>query len=79
MQFLIVVLLCISLMIGSIVLKSPPANSGDARDTEFDPWIRKIPWSRKWKPTPVLLSGKVHGLRSLVGYSPKGSQRVGHD
>ena len=21
----------------------------------FDPWPRKIPWSRKWQPTPVLL------------------------
>ena len=30
------------------------------------------PWSRKWQPTPVLLPGKFHGLRSLVGYSPWG-------
>ena len=27
-------------------------------------------WRRKWQPTPVFLSGKVHGRRSLVGYSP---------
>ena len=27
-------------------------------------------WRRKWQPTPVLLPGKSHGLRSLVGYSP---------
>ena len=26
----------------------------------------------KWQPTPVLLPGKSHGLRSLVGYSPWG-------
>ena len=38
----------------------------------FDPWVRKIPWRRKWQPTPVLLPGKFHGLRSLVGYSPWG-------
>jgi len=31
-----------------------------------------IPWRRKWQPTPVLLPGKFHGLRSLVGYSPWG-------
>ena len=31
-----------------------------------------IPWRRKWQPTPVLLPGKFHGLRSLVGYSPCG-------
>ena len=33
----------------------------------FDPWVRKIPWSRKWHPTSVLLPGKSHGRRSLVG------------
>ena len=27
----------------------------------FDPWVRKIPWRRKWEPTPVLLPGKFHG------------------
>ena len=34
--------------------------------------VRKIPWRRKWQPTPVLLPRKFHGLRSLVGYSPWG-------
>ena len=29
-----------------------------------------VMWRRKWQPTPVLLPGKFHGLRSLVGYSP---------
>ena len=29
-------------------------------------------WRRKWQPTPVLLPGKSHGLRSLVGCSPWG-------
>ena len=32
--------------------------------------VRKIPWSRKWQPTPVFLPGKSHGQRSLVGYNP---------
>ena len=41
-------------------------------ETGFDPWVRKIPWRKKWQPTPVLLSGKFHGWRSLVGYSPWG-------
>ena len=31
---------------------------------------REDPWRRKWQPTPVFLSGKSHGQRSLVGYSP---------
>ena len=38
----------------------------------FDPQVRKIPWRRKWESTPVLLPGKSHGQRSLVGYSPWG-------
>ena len=38
----------------------------------FGPWVRKIPWRRKWQPTPVFLPGKSHGQRSLVGYSPWG-------
>ena len=27
-------------------------------------------WRRQWHPTPVLLPGKFHGWRSLLGYSP---------
>ena len=40
----------------------------------FDPWVGKIPWRRKWQPTPVFLPGKSHGQRSLVGYSPWGRE-----
>ena len=32
----------------------------------------EIPWRRKWQPTPVLLPGKSHGWKSLVGYSQWG-------
>ena len=39
-------------------------------------WVRslvgKIPWRRKWQPTPVFLPGESHGQRGLVGYSPRG-------
>ena len=38
----------------------------------FDPWVEKIPWKRKWHPTPIFLPGKFHGWRNLVGYSPWG-------
>ena len=41
----------------------------------FDPWIRKIPWRRKWQPTPVFLPGESHGWRALVGYSPWGRKK----
>ena len=42
----------------------------------FDPWVGKIPWRRKWQPTPVLLPRKFHGWRSLVGYSPWGRKEL---
>ena len=31
----------------------------------FDPWVGKIPWRRKWQPTPVFLPGKFHGQRRV--------------
>ena len=31
-----------------------------------------VTWRRRWHPTPVLLPGKSHGWRSLVGCSPWG-------
>ena len=34
--------------------------------------VRKIPWRRKWQPTPVFLPGKSHGQKSLAGYCPWG-------
>ena len=40
------------------------------RTHKFDPWVGKIPWRRKWQPTPVFLPGKSHEQRSLVGHSP---------
>ena len=47
------------------------------QETGFDPWVGKIPWRRKWQPTPVSLPGKSHGQRSLVGCSPWGGKELG--
>ena len=41
----------------------------------FDPLVGKIPWSGKWQPTSVLLSGKFHGQKSMAGYSPQGHKK----
>ena len=38
----------------------------------FNPWVGKTPWRRKWQSALVLVPGKSHGQRSLVGYSPWG-------
>ena len=42
----------------------------------FDPWFRKIPWRKKWQPTPVFLPGKFCGQRSLVGYGSWGCKEL---
>ena len=41
----------------------------------FDPWIGKIPWSRKWQLALVFLSEKFHGQKSLASYSPWGCKK----
>ena len=46
------------------------ASACNAGDPGLIPWVGKIPWRRKWQPTLVLLPGKSHGWRILVGYSP---------
>ena len=42
----------------------------------FDPWVRNIPGGGHGHP---LWYGESHGQRSLVGYSPGGGKRAGHD
>ena len=42
----------------------------------FDPCVGKIPWRRKWQPTPVFLPGESHGQRSLESYSPWGCKEL---
>ena len=46
------------------------------RKLRFDPWAGKIPWRRKWQPTPLFCPRKSHDQRSLAGYSPWGHKRV---
>ena len=41
----------------------------------FNPQDGKMPWKRKWQPTPVFLPGESHGQRSLAGYSPWGRKK----
>ena len=59
---------------GGSEIKNPPAKQ--------ETWVWSPCWKDPpeeiWQPAPVILPGKFHGLRSLVGYSPWG-RRVGHD
>ena len=47
----------------------------------FDPWIRKIPWRRKWEPVQYscLENPTDREARSLAGYSSWGHKRIGSD
>ena len=46
-------------------------------------WVSSLSWKdlwrRKWQATPVFMPGKSHEQRSLMGSSPQGHKRVGHD
>ena len=52
------------------------ASACNVEDPGFNSWVGKIPWRRKWHPTPALLPGKSHGRRSLIGCSPWGPKEL---
>ena len=55
----------------ALLVKNGPANSGiETLEMWVQSQVRKIPWRRKWQPTPVFLPGESHGQRSLAGYRP---------
>ena len=69
-------------MTHSSVLGFPGGSDGeksacDEGDLGSIPGLGKIPWRRAWQPIPVVLPGKSHGQRSLVGYSPLGDKESG--
>ena len=49
------------------------------QETQVQSLSWEDPWRRKWQPFPVFLPRKSLVHRSLVGYSPWGSQEIGHD
>ena len=59
----------------SSISKESTCNVGvslQCRRPRFNPWVGKIPWRRKWQPTPVFLPRESHGQKSLAGCSPWG-------
>ena len=46
--------------------KKPTCQYRRCKRRSFNPWVGKIPWRRKWQPTPILLPGESQGQRSLV-------------
>ena len=57
------------------MVKKLPANVGD---TGSIPRVRKIPWRRKWQPTPVFFPGESHA-EEPGSLQSRGSQRVRHN
>ena len=63
--YLIVILICVSLI--SKEGTSLVAQTEKRLPTMRETWVERIPWRRKWQPTPVLLPAESQGQRSQVG------------
>ena len=57
------------------MIKNLPA----MQKTQFDPWIRKIPWRRAWQPTPVFLPRESPWSEEPGRLQSMELQRVRHD
>ena len=53
------------------VIKNLPAKAGDVRRHEFNPWVAKIPWRKKWNPLQYSClenpTDRVHGRATVHG------------
>ena len=62
--------------LGAQIAKNLPA----VQETQVQSLGQEDPLEKEMAThTPVLLPGECHGQKSLVGYSPRGHKRVGHD
>ena len=43
-----------------------------------DPWVREIPWRRKWQPIPVILAWEIPWTEEPGGLQSMGLQTVRH-
>ena len=68
--------------LGGSVGKESSRDAGDCLKYKrhgFNPRVGKIPWKRKWQPTPVFLPGESPWTEEAGRLQSMGSQRVGHD
>ena len=59
--------------------KEPACQCRRHKRCRLEPWVRKIPWSMAWQPTPVFLPGEFPWTKEPGGLQPMGLQRVRHD
>ena len=69
----LIILLARACLVAQMVKRLPAV-----QEIEFNPWVGKIPWRRKWQPSPVPLPGKFHRQESGRLQSMR-SQRIRHD
>ena len=65
----------------NLLLTGFPADSVVKRHRRqaFSPWMRKIPWRKKWQPTPVFSPGEIPWTEEPGGPQTMGSQRTGRN
>ena len=57
-----------------------PGGAEDKRGRpKFSPWVRKIPWKRKWQLTPIFLPGGLPWTEEPGRLQSMGSRRVGRN
>ena len=63
-----------------LALTSQVAQTVKRLPTRQETWVQSLgredPQKRKWQLTLILLPGKSHGQKSLVGYSPWGRKEL---
>ena len=71
------------LLYSMVTMGFPGGSDGKESTCNAGDWVRSLGWEdlpeKGRLSTPVLWPGEFHGQRGLVGYSPWGSQKVGHD
>ena len=64
---------------GGAAGEEPTCQCGRRKRPRFDPWVGKIPWRRKWQPTPVFTSiyaWRIPWTERLVGCSLWGHKEL---
>ena len=64
-------------LLGSVVKKST-CQCKRHRRHEFDPWVRKIPWRRKWQPATLFFAWQIPRTEEPGVPQSRGSQRTAH-
>ena len=62
------------ILIGTGHLGGFPDGASSRERHGFNPWVRKVPWRRKWKHTPIFLPGRIPWTEEPAGHGVTKSQ-----